>query len=211
MLSDRKATVNYAIDLLRAHQIRRENLFLHEELQRCCKEIAVLRQEVKDGQADAQASNEAYQKTHRTVEEQNTRLNSQGQSLEDIQRSYSTMQREISDLRTRLDQSIEYNQARCERLSKDIGNVMAGWQKVVQGQEEAAASLEALRNTVDGKADNSVVQALMVQVNGLSIPPLAGEAERSLPSVSRVHDSFERGPAPSNIPGNRIYQEGWPE
>ncbi|EXJ81099.1 hypothetical protein A1O3_07387 [Capronia epimyces CBS 606.96] len=206
MLSDRKHTVSYAIDLLRAHQIRRENLFLHEELKSCRKEIANLHEKVKDARTAIQASHDASEKTRCTLEEQNIRLIDQGDGLQALQQGYDTIQSEVSSLKTTYNQGLEHTQAQWERLNKEIDTVRTNCQNVAdvrQKHEGIMASLTRLEHTMVGKADASVVEALAVQVNELPGPPPA--AGGSSASVSRIEDSFEPQLSPC-VPGNNMVQ-----
>ncbi|EXJ90633.1 hypothetical protein A1O1_03736 [Capronia coronata CBS 617.96] len=193
MLSERKGTVNYAIDLLRAHQLRRENLFLHEELKRCCKEIAGLREEVKGATAAVQASHDASEQTRCIVEDHNTRLSDQGRTVETLQQACRIAQSEVSRFQAVYDQTREETQARLELLNRDIDAARADCVRLADIQqkqeEEVLAALGKLQRNVDGKADVSTVDALAVRIDELSVlPPATGH---SLPSVSRVQDSFE--------------------
>lgn len=206
MLSGRKATVSYAIDLLRAHQIRRENLFLHEELKRCCREIAALREEVKAATTAMQASNESSEKIRCMFEGQNMRLSDRDRSLETLQQAYWTMQSDVSRLQTMCTETREQTQTQWDLLKREIDAMKANWQRVAdipQKQGLVIASLERLQHTVDGKADASVVEALTVRVSELSVPPEV--TGRSLPSVSRVEDSFEPRHS-SCLPGSKTYR-----
>ncbi|KAL2416762.1 hypothetical protein ABEF95_000238 [Exophiala dermatitidis] len=196
MLSDRRSTIGYAIDLLKAHQIRRENLFLHEELKSCRKEIDVLREEVKDARSAVEAIEHASDKTRCLFEDQQLRLSSQLRELEASQKECRTMlQSEISHLKTAQDQFGERAQKQWDHLQKETNALKVDCQGKLdiqqRQQEEVSASLEMLQQTLAGKADVSSFEALLLRVDGLSRhPPVA--AERLLSSVSRVPDSFEQ-------------------
>ncbi|KAG9773441.1 hypothetical protein KCU88_g5781, partial [Aureobasidium melanogenum] len=208
MLSDRRSTVSYAIDLLKAHQIRRENLFLHEEVKSCRKEIDVLRGEVKDARSAVEAIEHASDKTRCLFEDQQSRLSSQLRELEASQKECRAMlQSEISHLKTAQAQFGERAQKQWEDLQKETNALKVDCQGKVdiqqRQQEEVSASLETLQQTLAGKADISSFEALVLRVDGLSRHP-PGAAERLLSSVSRVPDSFEQPqqqPQSSPLPG----------
>ncbi|EHY59199.1 hypothetical protein HRR83_001529 [Exophiala dermatitidis] len=196
MLSDRRSTISYAIDLLKAHQIRRENLFLHEELKSCRKEIDVLREEVKDARSAVEAIEHASDKTRCLFEDQQSRLSSQLRELEASQKECRAMlQSEISHLKTAQAQFGERALKQWEDLQKETNALKVDCQGKLdiqqRQQEEVSASLETLQQTLAGKVDTSSFEALVLRVDGLSRhPPVA--AERLLSSVSRVPDSFEQ-------------------
>src|ERR1700742_4821555 len=115
-LSSRQSTVAYAVDLLRAHQIRRENVFLHEQLKTCLREIAGLREEVRaikanditatiqnevnDLRASINADKSSVQKALTLVSKHEDILNEQSREIEAVQNSYKCMQSDISDVET---------------------------------------------------------------------------------------------------------------
>lgn len=180
MRSDPKATVRYSIDLLRAHQIRRENLFLHKELQSCRKELEVMRDEIRD----------------LTVSAQNCkpRLDEQRNELENLQRVCETIQTDIGNVKSSCDKTHENAFSRWLLLERqiDIATLQCRNAESVRQQQEQSllAGVESLRVTVEKKAEASVVDKLKDQIVGLCIPDAAGGL--TLDSLSRVQDSFER-------------------
>ncbi|OAL24040.1 hypothetical protein AYO20_10785 [Fonsecaea nubica] len=181
-LSDRKMTVNYAIDLLRAHQIRRENVFLHEQLQTCVKEVAMLREEIRDStQRQTAIENEVKPikvsivdhdtKASAIFETQETRLNDQARELRAVRQSCRALQTETSDIKA------SYHDAQTVQQTQIA---------IVEKQTE---TLENLQRALDSKADTALVKVLESRVNKLWSDQNAGIVV--IDSVSHVSETAE--------------------
>ncbi|KAH0831690.1 hypothetical protein FOPE_02787 [Fonsecaea pedrosoi] len=182
-LSDRKMTVNYAIDLLRAHQIRRENVFLYEQLQTCVKEVAMLREEIRDStQRQTAIENKVKSikvpiddhatKASAILEKQETRLNDQAREIRAVRQSCRALQTETSDIKT------SYHDAQTAQQTQIV---------IVEKQRE---TLENLQRALDDKADTALVKVLESRVNKLWSDQNAGIVV--IDSVSHVSETAER-------------------
>jgi len=194
MLSNQKATVSYAIDLLKAHQMRRENAFLHEELQRYREEIDVLSSDVKNLKTEVSFS----------LQDHTVQLREQSQKLHNLQQSKDALQSEVSALRFACDQNRDNEQNLSVLLQKELAACGLAGQKVAdtrQEEEEMITTLiSALKHTVEGKADAPSVEGLKNRTNQLCHQP-----RQCLPtsSISRIPDSCENQPQ-SLLPGRNL-------
>ncbi|EXJ69127.1 uncharacterized protein A1O5_08062 [Cladophialophora psammophila CBS 110553] len=205
-LSDRKAMVNYAIDLLRAHQIRRENVFLHEQLKTCAKELATLRDEVRDLRANQLATVEKEiepmkvsidinaKKAFVLMDRHDSQLNEQARELETIRQSHRAMQTETSNIRDSCRKTQEDECAQRATMEKQLEAVRAECENLATAQQQQArrtlASLETLRSGLDSKADVAVIEMLETRVNEFSTRQNA--AALVADSVSHISDTLER-------------------
>ena len=207
-ISDRQFTVAYAIDLLRAHQIRRENVFLHEQFKICLKELATLREEVRTLKATkiaaakdeinglraaVQINDSTIQKTLILAENHDVRLNEQGHELEVIQRSWKALQLGISDAKTASTKAQEIENARLTSLENQIGALRLDHQNFAAAQIRQAqhnqVTLESFQTALDEKADISAIEALEDQLAELRLRPPT--AKITLPSISRISESVQ--------------------
>ena len=199
--------VGYAIDLLRAHQIRRENVFLHEQLKTCLKEVVSLRHEVEDLRtnqitavneeikyikASVDTSNGTAQQAFARTEKHESRLDGHAQELGVIQQSCSVLQTGFSNLRDSCVTAQEGAQARMITMHKQLQVVSE-----IQGQASAAQDQQAQRileaiqivqRNLDGKADAATVGALDNRLAGFgNHAPLP---THNLDAISHVSDTF---------------------
>ncbi|KIX93559.1 uncharacterized protein Z520_10737 [Fonsecaea multimorphosa CBS 102226] len=186
--------VNYAIDLLKAHQIRRENAFLHEEL-------ATLRKEMQDLKAnrllaienEIKPIRESTTKASALVERHETTLKDQAREIHTIQQSRRAMQTEISDTKASYREIKETQQTHLANVEKQIEAVRAACQDRATAQQRhqhTLDSLENLQSALDGKADAAAVNLLETRINKLSSDQNADAV--AVDSVSRVSDTAER-------------------
>ncbi|KIW91927.1 uncharacterized protein Z519_07897 [Cladophialophora bantiana CBS 173.52] len=211
-LSDRKAMVNYAIDLLRAHQIRRENVFLHEQLKTCAKELATLRDEVRDLRANQMATVKKEiepmkvsidinaKKAVALMDRLDSQLNEQARELE---QSHRAMQTETSNIRASCRKRQEDERAQRAVIEKQLEAVRTDCENLASVQQQQArrtlASLETLQSALDGKADVAVMEMLETRVNEFSTRRNAAAVVAD--SVSHISDTLERRCHPLE-PGN---------
>ena len=193
MTSDRKGTVGYAIDLLRAHQIRRENAFLHGELQTSRKEMAALRNEIKDVRATVESCNVTSAKACSLSELHSIQVEEQVQGMEILQQIYNTLKKDLSDFKSACTQTGKKDQAQIAVLENDLTALRSECQDAVaalQQQDEIInASIDKLHNLVDQKAEKSLVEVLACRERGLVLAdPAVGPTKDS---VSYVPDTFE--------------------
>ena len=205
--SDRNATVNYAIDLLRAHQIRRENVFLHEQLKTCLKELTSLRVEVRelrvdhvtavqDGIREVKSSidinNGTVQTAFALANKHESRLNEQTEELATIQQSCSAMQIEMSNLKASSTKKHEKDHAQRAKLEDQLQTMRLNSESTTAAQEQQAQrfleSIENIHSILVGKADIAAVEALEIRLTDNRHH--APARTYALDSVSRVSDTF---------------------
>jgi hypothetical protein len=196
MSSDRKAKVGWAIDLLRTHQLRRENAFLHGELQSCLGEITAMRDEIKDIKAATEMCRVTSTQALCLSEQHKADLEGQRHDVEGLRRDLDQVQTEVSGLKSACDQSHEAEQAQVAILR---ANLLAGRldcqnrADVSQMQHQTnSSSIEALRRELEGKADQKTLDVLLDRMNRLRSPDPAAAPDSAMESVSRIQDTFER-------------------
>ncbi|OAP59859.1 hypothetical protein AYL99_04861 [Fonsecaea erecta] len=202
LLSDRKMTVNYAIDLLRAHQIRRENVLLHEQLKTCVKELATLREEMQDLKANRLVAVENQIKPIR-------------ESIDTTSRAFILVERHEIQLTDQAYVKASYHKIqetqRTQRaiVEEQIGAVRMTCQNRATAQhqqdQQTRASLENLQRALGGKADAAAVNLLEARLNGLASDhgagPVAGD------SISHVSDTVEHR-CPQHEPDESVQVQG---
>lgn len=192
LFSEPKTTISYAIDLLKAHQIRRENVFLHKELQICRKEVAALCDEIRDLRASIQVSNSASEKAFTLAENNNARLDEQGQEVEVIQQACKTIHIEMSNITNACTETHHKYDAQYTLLEKKVSAMNLDFKNADSVRQQQVqkfnASVEHLQHTLECKADASIVESLVKRVEELRNPVV----DHALGSVSRVPDTFER-------------------
>ncbi|KAJ9609826.1 hypothetical protein H2200_006155 [Cladophialophora chaetospira] len=207
-LSDRQSTVAYAIDLLRAHQIRRENVFLHEQLRNCLKEVAGLRDEVrtlktnaavgvndeiKDLRGSIKTNHGTTQKALVLAEDHELRLKEQSQRLESLQQSCKAKESELFNVKMASTKEQENQHAKTVVLENQIQSLQADCQKRNFDQQQQIQSIhgafESLQTALDVKADISAIDSLENRLEALRARPPA--PKELLPPVSRVSESIE--------------------
>ncbi|KIX02614.1 uncharacterized protein Z518_08556 [Rhinocladiella mackenziei CBS 650.93] len=186
--SSKKATVSYAIDLLRAHQIRRENAFLHEELQTWRKEIVAMRDEIKDLSAAVHVSRTIFEKDPSTFEQKHdTGLRKRSHGLESLRKAWDNMRDEISTIRIGCDRTRHNEELMRAKLDDKLEAVRIHFQNAADAllnqQGDIIADVKGLQHTIDSKAEASLVESLLNRVNEVYGP--------SPDSVSRIQDTFE--------------------
>ncbi|KIW32962.1 uncharacterized protein PV07_04469 [Cladophialophora immunda] len=206
-LSDRKMEVNYAIDLLKAHQIRRENALLHEQLKTCVKELTALREEMREMKANRLAavenelkpikeSMDNVMKVTVLMERHETQLNDQTCEIQALQQLCKTMQTETSHIKASCRETQENQQTQMTMVERQIGAVRTACENQATAQEQqdqqTLASLENLKSALDGKADAGLVKLLESRVNELSRDRNAGAVAVAVDSVSHISDTAER-------------------
>jgi hypothetical protein len=205
-VSDRQAATAYAIDLLRAHQLRRENVLLHEKLTACSQEVGKLQDEIKALKAEStsnkevfqnlelaqNASEAAVQKLSAQAVQHEDRYEDQRCELDTIQQSLQDAKSQISDLRT-LATKIQGDDQKAVRaiddglkaLREDHENFMSSQQRYVR---QSQLALESFGVVVEEKADISQVEALerrLDKVQALAVP------QKPLRAVSQVSESVQ--------------------
>ena len=207
--SNRKSTVGYAIDLLRAHQIRRENVFLHEQLKTCLSEIAALRDQVravkasditatiaselKELKASVQASETAHRRGLALADRHEGILNEKIHELVTVQQSCNNLESEILTIKSAATKQQEdavtkntYLEAQVKRVQADCRDLSIAQQ---QHDRHFQVTLESFQTALSEKADSSELEALINRLETESTSrPLADNA---LPSVSRVSESIQ--------------------
>ncbi|KAK5052689.1 hypothetical protein LTR84_002555 [Exophiala bonariae] len=86
---------NYATDLLHAHQIRRENVFLHKELGACHEDHAAIWNEIDQIQVLCNASNDNSRQAHAVTIIHQTQLQEQAQLISHLQDTNEALHNEF--------------------------------------------------------------------------------------------------------------------
>jgi len=205
MLADRKTTVSYAIDLLRAHQLRRENAFLHEEVQACRKEIVAMHGDLKEMKSTVQECYAVSTRACSLSEEYKVRLGEQARDIDLLKEAYQSgtlsARAEVEVFRIEYEKNQKNAQAELALIRKEFQLVQLDCKR--RGDEhnkqfeDVEASVAALQVLVDEKPDMALLEALRTRVNELTLPePVPGLGSRS---ACRVPDSFERKSGSSGI------------
>ena len=205
--TDRQNTVSYAIDLLRAHQIRRENASLHQQLKTCLSEIASLRNEVRDAnqiaatvqdeiknlKASSGASDSTAQKALALFDQDRALLKKQGREVVVIQQSCTTMQSDISNLKISTTEIQNDRQAKTTVLENQLQALKVDCQNLAATQQRQAhhmqITFESFQTALDEKADASVIESLEQGLDELRGRP--STLNTALPPVSHVSESVQ--------------------
>ncbi|KAK5028919.1 hypothetical protein LTS07_006300 [Exophiala sideris] len=194
MLSDRKTTVNYAVDLLRAHQLRRENAFLHEEVQACRKEIVAMHEELRDMRSTVQDCHAVSAEACSLSERYKVRADEHARELDLLKEVYQSTKVEIEALKTADNWSDNDAQAQLALLKKEVRRARLDCQSIEKAHNkqygDLEASVAALQVLVDEKADMALIESLRNRVDGL--PLLTANPGHAARSASRLPDSFQR-------------------
>ncbi|KIV84688.1 hypothetical protein PV11_00456 [Exophiala sideris] len=214
MLSDRKTTVNYAVDLLRAHQLRRENAFLHEEVQACRKEIVAMHEELRDMRSTVQDCHAVSTQACSLSERYKVRAEEHARELDLLKEAYQSTKVEIEALKTADNRSNNDAQAQLALLKKEVRCARLDCQSIEKAYNkqygDLEASVAALQVLVDEKADMALIELLRKRVDEL--PLLTANSGHAAQSASRVPDSFQRANGVQILdsqPANR--REGTPQ
>lgn len=204
-LSNRQVTTAYAIDLLRAHQIRRENVVLHEQLKTCMNDVATLRNEVKELKASTlaiandvndtaisnQTINSTVQRVSAATETHKSRLDLQNQELDALQRSFQGLKTDMSNVRDLCTKVQEKECTKSALLEHHLQTLQAECQKLTSVQDQNAQqiqiTLENFRTALHDRANESIVPALLDQPKKSDCDARPGNT--ALNSVSRVSES----------------------
>jgi hypothetical protein len=189
--------VNYAIDLLHAHQIRRENVFLHKELESCRNELTELRNEMKQIQLVGNSHKDTARKAHDLASTHQTQLQDQNQLLSHLQDTNEALQNEFLTITKMYDQ-LRYNEqhqwAELERKVKGLEKDAHEVSKMhVQDNAKAMDIIDILRTAIESKADATLVNLLVDRLDNLSPRPRPSSV-----STSCILESIEQQePSPS--------------
>ncbi|KEF59252.1 uncharacterized protein A1O9_04096, partial [Exophiala aquamarina CBS 119918] len=183
--------LNYATDLLHAHQIRRENVFLYSELESCRNEVADLRNEMKQIQMARNSSDAAARKGHDLATAQKTKLQAQDQVISHLQETTDVLQNDLMALTKAYDQ-LRYNE---EHQRVELERKIEGLEKDAQEASEAHSrsnvtfmeTVCTLRTSIENKADVALVNLLVDRLKHLS-----PDSRSSSPSTSIVYESIEQ-------------------
>lgn len=166
---------NYATDLLHAHQIRRENVFLHKELESCRNELTELRNEMKQIQLVGNSSNDAARKAHDLASTHQTQLQDQNQLLSHLQDTNEALQNEFLTITKTFDQLRYSEQHQWTELERKVKGLEKDAQKAsdthVQDNATAMDLINTLHTAVESKADVTLVNLLVDRLDNLSPRP----------------------------------------
>lgn len=191
---DRINAVGYATTLLQTHQLRRENGFLHGQLQSCEKHIETLRDEVQSLINDSQNTKEKLQEILTTTSRHDVELRAQSNNSLRLDTTNEALQKQMSSM-TALNKEYRHDQEQLQRqFDEQINVVSRTMQRTTENHESQVrsltASLRVLTSALEEKADIHVVAKMHEELGRLAA------ASRSLsPTLSRVLDSVENPPA----------------
>lgn len=192
--SDRKTTISYAIDLLRAHQLRRENAFLHEEVQACRKEIVAMHEELKQMRSTVHDCHAVSARASSLSDEYQIKIDKQAVELDLLRDSYQTAKVELADLKIACDKNHNSAQVELELFKKEGDLVRLNYRRIEDTQksqyDDLKASVAELQVLVNEKHDLLLVESLRKRVEELTLPDAVPGFVAG--SASRVPDSFER-------------------
>lgn len=205
MLSDQRATVSYAIDLLRAHQIRRENAFLHDKLQSWHEEMTALHTEIKNLRKTVELYNDIAGKACSLSEQHDKQMAHQTDTMEFLQQQFNTLQNDFSNSKAVSLETGDKKQAQVAVLERTLAALASEHQNAMTARREQGESIDASINKlylrIDQKAERSVVESLERRVKALALPDPAIVLVKD--SVSCIPDTFENKP-PQEPRGNGL-------
>ncbi|KAI1618763.1 hypothetical protein EDD36DRAFT_460402 [Exophiala viscosa] len=194
MPADRTTTVSYAVDLLRAHQLRRENAFLHKEVHACRNEIVAIHEELKEMRSTVEKCHTMSAATCTHSDELRVRAEEHARELFDIKAAFQATKGDVEDLKIAYDRIYKNVQAEVPLVKKSIDLAREDCERVgdehTKQFDDVKASVAALQVLVDEKADMALLETLESRVNQLTLPGIVPHI--AVRSPSRVPDSFER-------------------
>ncbi|KIW19627.1 hypothetical protein PV08_00200 [Exophiala spinifera] len=189
MISDRKATVGCAVDLLRAHQLRRENAHLHRQTQAYHDELICTRAEVKElkiivrGYQADRASSQSLRKLYEArSDEQAAQIRCLRGDLEMLKAETAKHEGEVARYCA---DTVPERRMLEERLSRIETLFQHAAEASKSHFQTVDARLEGLETGLQSKADAALVEHIHL-LTGPIQPP-----DASLDSVSRVNNSVE--------------------
>ncbi|KAK6371665.1 hypothetical protein LTS17_008917 [Exophiala oligosperma] len=190
MLSDRKATVGYAVDLLRFHQVRRENAYLHAQTQAYHDELTLTKAEVKELKTAVQQCQADSENSHSLSKWYELRADQQGDQIRRLQRDLEMLKAETSKHQDESERNLTHATAETRLLEEKLFSRIETLCQ--QAADTSRSRLQTLNVRLDGfeavlsnKADLTLVERLHRSIDPTQ-PPHA-----SLDSVSRVDNSVE--------------------
>lgn len=190
---------HYATDLLHAHQIRRENVFLHKELEACRGDHTEIQSAIKRIQVGCNSSNDHARQAHDLTTIHQRQLQDQAQLISCLQDTNEALQNEFMILSKAFAQFGYTEQQKRAELESKVKKLEEGAteaaETLVQNTTKVWKEIDALGTIVEAKAEGGLVDLLVDRLNNLgSIPrsPLA--------STSCIVESIEQpGPTSSEI------------
>ncbi|KAK5283779.1 hypothetical protein LTR20_008546 [Exophiala xenobiotica] len=193
MLPDREATVGYAIDLLRAHQLRRENAFLHGEIQTCRKQLTSMQNELRQLSVIVQECRTDSAKAHSLRDLQAARFKEQTLEIDRLRYDYEKEKAEVSNGQAANEQALEHAKAEIKLLQRQVQQERVVCQRTTDTHQhhldETNARVERLEVAIGAKAEKTVIEPLVGRLNHLAVSAILSGPR--LDSVSLVRDSFE--------------------
>jgi chromosome segregation ATPase len=194
IMSKRSRTdVKYAIDLLWTHQVRRENTFLHEEIQR-------LQEQVTSAPTDLKAVQQTASAAQKSAETTSSVLDHFRQNLQELQQGHDEAAKRIEDiteqvglLESRIDIVKKHQEQSTASLTSANQHLTSQIQISVEQHNRRLSSLDTtiagLKHGLEGVVKSSELRALEDRVGQLKeqIQSLVG----CQPSPGRVIDSLE--------------------
>ena len=193
MLSDRDSTVGYAIDLLRAHQLRRENAFLHGEMETCRKQLTSMQDELRELSVIVQECRTDSTKAHSLRDLQAARFVEQTLEIERLRHDCEKVKAEVVNIQVANEQAFENAKAETRSLQEHVRQERVDCQRTTGTHQhhldEINARVKRLEVVIENKAEKTVVEPLVGRLNHLAVSALPPGPR--LDSVSLVRDSLE--------------------
>jgi chromosome segregation ATPase len=193
MLPDREATVGYAIDLLRAHQLRRENAILHGEIQTCRKQLTSMQNELRELSVIVQECRTDSAKAHSLRDLQAARFKEQTLEIDRLRYDCEKVKAEVSNIQAANEQALEHAKAEIQLLQRQVQQERAVCQKTTDTHQhhldETNVRVERLEVAIENKAEKRVIEPLVGRLNHLAVSAI--HPGPRLDSVSLVRDSLE--------------------
>lgn len=209
---------NYATDLLHAHQIRRENVFLHKELEARREDHAEIRSEIKQIKAACNTSIDKAKQAHDLTIIHQSQLNEQAQLISHLQDTNEALQIELDLLRKRFEQfrcDEQHQQSDLEAKVKKLeeGAIKASDTHLLSTTEfwKRLNGLDtAMENVVDLVIDRLSFLGLIPHSSSSSTSCIVESIEQQVPSPHesyRTHSNSSRQVSRQVSVGNRAHSE----
>lgn len=188
-----RADVQYAIDLLWTHQIRRENFALHRQIQQLKTSIAEQKQEQGELRNVAQCADTRALEAHSTIKSISAELVSTRANLEHTATQAEATSKQLPSLSTRVDGFEKTWQSNINDTTLRIERNKTNLRRLQNKQNEIETSVKARFEEVATVLESRLVEECLESLH-LRIQVLENHFAQhgpGLDTVSRVGDSIE--------------------